>query len=115
MTLVVVLMAACGPQTISDLADADRCFGYAEEGMPSEVYDDLAELADIPRGTIDSFLASPAYSANPQAWDWSLCLSRFGWICEGGSGVGTLNPTPPTQCVSQGETLQRVHGNPFLP
>lgn len=114
MLIIVVLVSACSPQSIGALADADRCFGYANDGMPPDVYEDLAELAEIPMDTINSFLASPAYSANPQAWDWSMCLSRYGWTCEGGSGVGTLFPTPPTRCVSPDATLQRVFENPFL-
>lgn len=110
------LLAGCSPfELASDSADLERCTELSRETV-DEAYSYIVSESDITLDMITNFRNSPAYLANPDAWDWSTCLTRLGWNCTGGTGIGTLAPTPPTQCDSpEGDdmVIQTVI-NPFI-
>jgi len=104
--LVVGTLAGCRPDQMVDASlDVRRCTDTAEEGIDIDMLTELAERADVPLDALLGFLVSEAYVANPKAWDFVFCLGYYGWECYGGTGVGTLNPTPPTECRSSGDTF----------
>ena len=97
------------------MSDSDRCVEL-DPAVVDEVYTYIVNNSDVTLDMVSNFRASSAYLVNEDAWDWAMCLTRFGWRCSGGSGIGTLVPTPPTECESEpgDDASSVIVSNPLL-
>lgn len=115
LALIALVTSGCDPAEVADSsADLRRCNEMAPESLDIEVVNSITDGDPDMQDAMAEFVRSPAYRANPDAWNWSFCLGAYGWVCDGGSGAGTLSPTPPTECRSQGRASQIHADNPHV-